>query len=246
VSLASQYVILGIQAIRITLIPILLFLSLLIYNRNLNIKKIFLVFHLTGLLVIIIGYYFYLFQPIFYGELLINYRAYDTTAEIAATYSRMVSVILSPNIYGTYTGLLFISSIQFIFVSKKRFTRLIMLIMSALYLGALTLTLSRGAWLFGLTSMLIMSLFYLFGASKSIRKLPMILISIMTASTSLVSNKLINLAGPVSAQIFTLSMDLREIIVFWGMITLAQTFTLRTDSRFLLLHGPSHPRLIIR
>ncbi|WP_162163936.1 O-antigen ligase family protein [Acholeplasma hippikon] len=145
-SVFSNYGSLGFNGIHITVVPFLLYIALAIYPKKINLKSILLNFLLVGGFVMLIGFYFYFSKPLIYGHLLVYYRALTDDPVYAAQYSRMVSIILSPNIFATFAGVFVIVLIYLLSITKRKVVVIFSLIFAILGIVALILSMSRGAW----------------------------------------------------------------------------------------------------
>ncbi len=180
ISIFRGYFSLGIMGIHLNLIPLLM--VFIIYNidfRESDLKKMMKYITYIGIIVSIIGIYFYFFRPIIFGQLFSVFRQFDETPQQVLNYSRMVSVLLSPNIFGTFMSINLIVSFSAYYRNNKHLDSGIYLISILLSLIGLSLSMSRGAWMFGFVG--VMTIIH-FNNSKRIldsKLLKIILLAIM-------------------------------------------------------------------
>lgn len=152
ISLIGGNASIGIKGIHLNLIPI--FLVYIIYqSKRIDddfISNFLRLLTRIGFIVAVIGFYFYLSKPIFFGQIFSAFRMQDESASYIVNYSRMVSTFLSPNVMGSFMAIITIILFNQI-MDKFKLKTLIYLIVVML---SLILTMSRGAWGFALVGIL--------------------------------------------------------------------------------------------
>jgi hypothetical protein len=127
------------------------------YNIHLNenkLNKFIRYFIAVGMVVSLIGLYFYFFRPFIFGQLFAVFRNYNETAKEVINYSRMVSVLLSPNVFGSFMAITLIACLNELFDDKISFSNKYYLIGTLLSIAGLVMSMSRGAWMFGVVGII--------------------------------------------------------------------------------------------
>jgi hypothetical protein len=160
ISFLRGYYSLGIKGVHLNLIPLLL--VFVVYNISYDTRKVDRLFKFIvdiGVVVSLIGIYFYIFRPPIFGELLAAFRQNDEMPFQVINYSRMVSVFLSPNVFGAFMAIATIISMNEL-IYKKNIAKNVYLITALIIcVIGLVLSMSRGAWMFALSG-IIMLIFY--------------------------------------------------------------------------------------
>ncbi|MBT2290571.1 O-antigen ligase family protein [Paenibacillus albidus] len=151
ISLANGYMTLAIKGVHLNIIPILLvyIISNSSYINEKVMEKFIKFSILIGLIVSIIGIFFYLVRPGIFGQLLLIFSQQDESNYLQAlNYSRMVSTFLSPNVFGSYMAILLLLTIHEALNNKIRSFYAIVFIV--VFSVCLILSFSRGAWAFAI------------------------------------------------------------------------------------------------
>ncbi|OZQ61772.1 hypothetical protein CA600_24225 [Paenibacillus sp. VTT E-133280] len=151
ISLANGYMVLAIKGVHLNIIPILL---VYIISNSTNINEEFIAKFikssiLIGLIVSIVGIFFYLVKPGIFGQLLLIFSQQDESNYLQVlNYSRMVSTFLSPNVFGSYMAISLLLTIHLALTNKIR--NIFAVILIVVFSVCLILSFSRGAWAFAI------------------------------------------------------------------------------------------------
>lgn len=159
ISIFSGYYDLAIKGIHLNVIPILLVyvVSNSNYINGNNIRRFIRVSLNLGIIVSIIGLFFYVIRPDIFGQLLLVFSQQEESNYLQAlNYSRMVSTFLSPNVLGSYMAISLLLSINEIINNKDNKVFLLNIFSAIMFGICLILTFSRGAWAFALVGTMIL------------------------------------------------------------------------------------------
>ncbi|NUU59622.1 O-antigen ligase family protein [Paenibacillus agri] len=151
ISLANGYMLLAIKGVHLNIIPILL--VYIICNSTYINEKVIAKFIKSsifiGLIVSVVGIFFYLIKPGIFGQLLLIFSQQDESNYLQVlNYSRMVSTFLSPNVFGSYMAISLLLTIHQALTNKIR--NIVAMGLLVLFSVCLILSFSRGAWAFAI------------------------------------------------------------------------------------------------
>ncbi|MCI8871316.1 MAG: O-antigen ligase family protein [Lachnospiraceae bacterium] len=147
VSSINGYPLLGISGFHLSAIPMLLFYIVVYDNAHLDVSIFINQFLKIATIVALVGLVAYYARPSVYCQL------FSTAGNQidAADYVRFVSFFFTPNVCGCFLAIaISISLVEFLYKHKWGYLGLIIL-----FVYCVILTLSRGAWLFTVSSFLI-------------------------------------------------------------------------------------------
>ena len=159
VSIISGYFDLAIKGVHLNVVPI--FLVYIIYSSNyIKVEAIRSFIRMSiniGMVVSIIGLYFYVIKPDIFGSLLLIFSQQESSKYLQVlNYSRMVGTFLSPNVFGSYMAISLLITINEIINTRKNRLLFLNITATVTFLTCLILSLSRGAWAFAVVGIFIL------------------------------------------------------------------------------------------